>query len=171
MVAQVETAPDGSYRIGGLSAGNFALFCKTKDAPVSAMADLGVVAVEKTEKKVLNLKAILESSEVAIRHIGINGQLADFAVPLDSGRSFVVYLGGRNLNPKNIGIDFHSPYLNVSRRSILSLDYGDDVSVISFIVNVDSRAPAGDYSVFVSSKDGSDDCLVGAVTVDEARGN
>ena len=170
VVAQVETAIDGSYRIGGLRAGNYALFCKTKDASsASAMSNLGVVSVEKAEKKVVNLKAALESSEVAIRHIGINGRLADFAVPLVSGSSFMVYLGGRNLNSKNVTIDIHSPFLEVSRRSIVNLDYGDDISVISFEVNVDPKAPAGDYSVFVTSKDGSEDCLVGALTVDEAR--
>ena len=81
----------------------------------------------------------------------------------------MVYLGGRNLNSKNVTIDIHSPFLEVSRRSIVNLDYGDDISVISFEVNVDPKAPAGDYSVFVTSKDGSEDCLVGALTVDEAR--
>ena len=170
VAAEVETAGDGSFRFGALPAGNYSFFWKSKDPAASlGIGELGRVSVEKAERKVLNPKIVFESSGIAVRHIGFNGQLADFAVPLEAGRSYIVYLGGKNLNSQSLRIDFRSPFLNVSQKSIVNLDYGDDISVVSFEVNVDPKTPAGDYSIFVTSKDGSVDCLVGGLTIDEAR--
>lgn len=167
VIAQVETESDGSFRLGGLRSGNYALFWKAKDlTTATSIGELGVVSVEKAENKILNQKILFIPSELALRHVGFNGQLAGFAVPVNGGRSYVVYLGGKNLVAKSVDIDFHSPFLTVSRNSILNLDYGEDISVISFEVNVDPNTPAGEYTIFVTSHSGSQACLVGGLTVD-----
>ena len=168
VIAQVETAKDGSFRLGGLRAGNYALFWKAKDpTTATSIGDLGVVSVENAENKILNQKIAVEPSEITLRHIGFNGQLANFAVPVNGGRSYVVYLGGKNLDAKSVSIDFRSPFFTVSRNSIINLDYGEDISVISFEVIVDPITPAGEYTIFVTSHNGLQACLVGGLTVDE----
>ena len=166
VTAQITTANDGSFRLGGLRSGNYVLYWKALDDSVKvSYGQLGIITLEPGVSRSLNAKLVSEQSALALTQIGFNGQLSEIAVPLDAGRSYTVYLGGRNLKVKGLEIGFNSPYLSVSKNSIISHDYGSEIQIISFEVNVDPEIPAGDYSVFVTGGRGEKACLVGGLTV------
>ncbi|MEO6656498.1 MAG: hypothetical protein ABIO36_10490, partial [Pyrinomonadaceae bacterium] len=74
--------------------------------------------------------------------------------------------GGKNLDPKNISIEFNSPFFKVSPSSLTSQDFGDRVSVISFLVSVDANAEPGVYSIFATAGDGTRASLIGALNLE-----
>jgi hypothetical protein len=47
-----------------------------------------------------------------------------------------------------------------------SLDYGEDVSVVSLEVRVSPRAAKGEYSIFAETERGGRKALIGGLTID-----
>ncbi len=163
VVAQVGTSSDGSFRLGGLMAGVYSVFWR--DVGGTLFGQFGNVILGADESRSLSEKVRPAPSSIVLTRVGINGELADLAAPLNIGRTYTVYLGGLNLKPNGIDIDFHSPFLSISRNSVIEHDYGNDISVISFDVNVDEEAPVGTYSIFVTGAHGEKTCLIGALSV------
>lgn len=169
IAAQINTASDGSFSLGGLRAGNYALYWKAVDnRSKSSFGQVGTISLEPGESRSLAGKIVNEPSALALTQVGFNGQLADLAVPLSAGRSYTMYLGGQNLKAKGLSIEFKSPFLSVSKNSIISHDYGDDISVISFEINVNADIPPGDYSIFVTGDRGEKACLIGGLTINNS---
>jgi hypothetical protein len=166
VVAQTETAADGTFRIGGLQGGHYLIFWqKNDDVAASAVGALGTVKLEAGENRNLAERVSIKRSETALTYVGINSQLSDTAITLESGREYVVYLGGRNLNAKDLKVEFNSRFFSVARGSIVEQNFGDNVSVISCIISVDERAPSGVYSVFSSNAAGLTGSLIGAINI------
>jgi len=166
VVAQTETALDGIFRIGGLSGGNYSVFWqKNDDIAASAVGNLGNIKLEAGENRNLTEKVSLKRSETALTYVGINGQLSDTAITLESGREYVVYLGGRNLAAKDLKLEFNSRFFSVARGSIVEQDFGDNVSVISCVISVDEKAPSGVYTIFSSNAAGLTGSLIGAINI------
>ena len=128
--------------------------------------ELGVATVAASETVVVNGKPSPLAREFEVTYMGFNGKLSEMAVPLSAGRIHTVYLGGRNLDPRRISVSFNSPYLSLVPGTMRSLDYGPDISVISFDVRVGPRAARGEYSVYVDSERGDRRAIVGGLTVD-----
>lgn len=164
------TNADGSFRFDGLTNGKYRMFAQDAGKSRSGIdaQDLGEVSVESGETTSVHSKAVLGNREFDLTYVGFNGQLSEMAVALSAGRSYVVYLGGRNLDPKRINISFSSPYLTVVNSTLRSHDYGDDISVVSFEVRVSARAQRGEYSILVESEQGAGRAIVGGLTVDNA---
>ena len=89
------------------------------------------------------------------------------AVPVTPGRSYTIYVGGRNLDPKRLSLSFSSPNLVLVPGTVRSLDYGPDVSVISFELRVLSRTAKGEYSIYAESERGDRRAIIGGLTVDD----
>jgi hypothetical protein len=160
---------DGSFHFAGLNAGKYRAFAQETGRAKNAMPvrDLGDVTVANGETAVLNSKlGIPGPRELELSYLGFNGQLSEMAVSLSSGRVYTVYLGGKNLDPKKLSISFTSPFLSVIPGSIRSLDYGDEISVVSVEVRVAPRAPKGDYSIFAESDRGEKRAVIGGLTID-----
>jgi hypothetical protein len=100
-----------------------------------------------------------------VQYLGFNGQLSSLAVPLNAGRSYTVYLGGKNLSAKRSGIRFNSPFLKLVPNTLATHDFGDDLSVISFEVNADPKAPVGEYSIYIDSPAGGRSVIIGGLSV------
>ena len=47
-----------------------------------------------------------------------------------------------------------------------SLDYGEDISVVSLEVRVSARAQKGEYTIFAESDRGTRRALIGGLTID-----
>lgn len=166
VVAQTETEADGTFRIGGLSGGSYSVFWqKDDDVAASAVGDLGNVKLEAGETRNLSEKVSPKRSDIALKYVGINSQLSDTAITLERGREYVLYLGGRSLNSKDLKIEFNSRFLSATRSSIAEQNFGDDVSVIICVIFVDERAPSGVYSIFTSNASGVAASLVGAINI------
>ncbi len=167
VISEVLTNADGGFHIEGLNAGNYRFFAQNDDKFDGATAeDLGSFEVVKGKTTSIIKKIRNGEKNFTVQYAGFNGQISDLAVPLNGGKSYLIYLGGKNLSPENLEIGFNSPYLSVTPNSILSHDYGTEISVVSFEIKVDPNTPTGEYSLFVKSQNDSKQFLVGGLTVE-----
>jgi hypothetical protein len=167
IIGSVLTKSDGSFRFERLEAGNYRFYTQTDGkADVAMSEELGEFEVEKG--KTLNIIKKLRTAEkkISVQYAGFNGQISDLAVPLNGGKSYLIYIGGKNLDAENLKIGFNSPHFSITPDSITRHDYGSEVSVLSFEVKVDAETPIGEYSIFVKSQNGARQFLVGGVTVE-----
>ena len=166
-----ELGADGTYNFAGLDAGRYRIyvqgFGKSKvGSPADLVGDATVVA---GEASVANIKvAAAAARDFELTHIGLNGQLSEMAVQLNAGRVYTIYLGGRNLDARRLNVGFTSPHLEVIPGSMRTLDYGDEIAVVSLDVRVRRGAPNGEYSLFVASATGAKRALVGALTIENS---
>ncbi len=159
---------DGEFRFSGISAGKYRVFAQDSGRAKNVLPAraIGEAVVASGETATLNAKLATGVRDFDLNYIGFNGQLSEVAVSLSPGRSYVVYLGGRNLDPKKLSISFTSPFLSVVAGSIRSLDYGEDLSVVSVEVRVSPRAEMGEYTIFAESERGGKRAMIGGLTID-----
>ena len=163
------SSTDGEFRFAGLNAGKYRVFVQDGGTLKNVLAakEVGETLVVSGETVVVNARVALTPRDFEINYLGFNGQLSEMAVSLSPGRTYVVYLGGRNLDPKRLSISFSSPQISVVPGSMRSLDYGDDLSVVSLEVRVGGRVAKGEYTIFAESERGSRRAVIGGLTIDE----
>ncbi|MFZ1702306.1 MAG: matrixin family metalloprotease [Pyrinomonadaceae bacterium] len=166
VAAQTESAPDGSFRLGGLPDGIYSVFWQhlSKD-DVSTVGELGTHRIAKGESKSLSEKISLVPVDATLSYVGLNDQLSESPISVGTGREYIVYLGGKNLDPTRVAVEFNSPFFRALPGSIRKYDFGEGVSAISFVLSVDSDVSPGVYSVFLTDKSGILGALVGGVKV------
>ena len=167
LVSQSATRPDGTADIAGIPVGSYALYSARKERtrkPVP-MQLVGSVSVSSGETSSLTKKLDAGPDDIDLKYTGLNGQLTLSSVPINGGKSYTLYIGGRNLTPKGTSIRFSSPFLDVTPGTIVSHDYGTDVTVLSFEVAADAKTPVGEYTIFVESASGGRSAAVGGVAV------
>lgn len=168
VIAQTITNIEGFYQIKGVSNGKFQLFAQeilnTKNT-VSA-ENLGNIEIVENKSLQVNKKldGILKAFD--LRYIGFNGQISEYAVPINGGKSYVIYLGAKKLNLKNAKIGFNSPFLSVVPNTVVEHDFGENLSVISFEIRIDSKIPFGEYSIFVESDKKVKEYITGSLAVE-----
>ncbi|HVF31134.1 MAG TPA: matrixin family metalloprotease [Pyrinomonadaceae bacterium] len=160
----------GDFAFAGLREGKYRLFAHEPARTRNSIAaqEVGVASVTSGETSAVTAKVVTGGSQVdfGLTRLGFNGQLSQVAVAATPGRSYIVYLGGRNLDVKDISIGFNSPDLSVVQSSIRSLDYGEDISVVSFEVRVSARAKHGEYTLFAELRGSDRRAMIGGITVD-----
>ena len=159
----------GDFTFAGLNEGKYKIFAHEPGRLRNALSaqEVGIATVTSGDVVSVAAKAAGPGSgDLGLTYLGFNGQLSEMAVSLSAGRSFTVYLGGRNLDPKDISITFNSPDLSAITGTIRSLDYGDELSVVAFDVRVSRRAKNGEYSIFLESRGGDRRALIGGLSVD-----
>ncbi len=167
VLAQTENAADGTFRLGGLSDGEYSIYWKTKDATAgSSMGELGTVNLENADGKVFNEKITLRSNETTLQYIGLNSQMADVGVRLDRGRTYQLSLGGRNLDLASINLGFSTPYIKILQMPATVQEFGEGVSGLSVLIYVDPAIEAGQYSVFAVRDNGGGTSLIGAINIE-----
>src|SRR5215212_2732146 len=152
--AKVGTA--GEFSFEGLNRGKYRLFAMEKGGGKSVLPaqEISLTTVSPGETATVTARAVARIGDIDLNYLGFNGQLAEIAVSLRPGRSYTVYLGGTNLDPKDLTVRFSSPNLSAVPGTIRSLDYGDEISVVSVEVRVSSRTASGEYSIFAESRSG-----------------
>lgn len=166
LVAQTDASSDGSFRLGGLGDSAYTVLWQVRDEDVSAVGEIGSAVIQEGNTVTLNGKIAQRPVSPAVEFIGINSSLANTAIPVKSGRDYIVYLGGKDLDPKSIGVQFNSPFLRVVPGTYSRSGIGDGTSVLSLIVSVDADAPSGLYTLFATGANGSKASLLGALKVD-----
>ncbi len=170
VAAAVLTNADGAFRIEGLNAGRYSIYAQDygakKGASVPAQA-LGAVDVVKNKSTSFTRKLKTGAKTFDARLVGFNSQLSELAVPLNGGKSFSIFAGGKNLDAENFVVGFNSPFFTVAPNTINRQDFGADVSALNFEVKVSSQTPPGDYSFFVRSKNGETAYIIGGLTVED----
>ena len=167
VVAQSATGSDGTLQINGLQSGAYTLYSqrKTRTRNTLPNQEIGDVTVEAGETAFLTKRLSAGPDDIDVKYIGFNGQISGSVVPVNAGKTYTIYIGGKNLSAKNTSVRFSSPSLSVVPDSITTHDFGDDFSVISFEMSSDAKTPVGEYSVFVDSPGGGRSAVVGGIAV------
>jgi hypothetical protein len=165
VIAQAETAADGTYRLGGLLAGDYNLYWKGQDSPVqNAFGRFGEVSVATGENAVYNAKLTLASSDLSLQYLGLNGRLADFSIPVSGGRSYTLNVGGKGLGLAHV--DFSSPFISALSLPPVSQEFGEGVQGLTYFVSVDRDIPAGQYTIALTDEYGNRTCMIGGLNVE-----
>ncbi len=123
--------PDGSFLLKGLPARKYQIYIQDSASNFSGQ-DLGEIEITKGRTTNLLRKIILSPRNFDAQFSGFNGQLSNLAVPINSGKSYLIYVGGKNLNPEDLKIGTTSPFITVSNGNFTKYDYGKEISVFSF---------------------------------------
>lgn len=166
-IADVLTDEEGNFSFDGLTAGNYVLFAKSTDPQNLSVEEVGNVEVSNGKTVTINKKLKVKQKNFGLQFVGFNGQIANLAVPLNSGRSYTVYVAGNNLNTKNLTASIDSPFIKVNPNTFTEHDYGSEIAVISFEVILKPDVPSGDYSISLRDKEGNVDYLFGCLSVEE----
>ena len=168
VAAGVLTNTDGSFQIEGLNVGNYKIYTQSDGLPLKSYSFESLGEVEVTEGKTQNISKKIGGSKRSfdLGYVGFNGQISELAVPVNGGKSYLIYVGGKNLNADKLTVGFNSPYLKVTPKSLMNHDYGDDLSVISFEVRVAAGIPFGEYSFFIQTANRESQFAVGSLTVE-----
>lgn len=169
VIAGVLSNADGDFRIDGLSSGLYKIYTQaySEDRETSSSFEsLGEIEVLKDKTQNIIKKLRNKRKFFDVQYVGFNGQVSELAVPINGGKSYRIYVAGKNLDSNNITVGFNSPYLSFTPKSLMNHDYGTDLSVMSFEVNVDSKTPFGEYSFFLKTKDKESQFSVGSLTVE-----
>ncbi len=164
--AGVRINADGSFLLKGLQANKYRIY--TQDAGGSfAGLDLGEIEILKGKTTGFVRKITNSARDFDVQFTGFNGQLSKLAVPINGGKSYQIFVGGKNLDPADFQIGLTSPFFTVSSGKITSLDYGRDISVFSFEVTSPAETPPGEYTIFLQKADGKIEFLPGSLAVEK----
>ena len=165
VIAETTVKKEGNFQIQGLSEGEYRVFIKDSQQNFSA-EELGKIKIEKGKVTELLKKISKDKKDFELNYIGFNGQLSEIPVYVNAGKSYMIYVGGKNLNPDELKIKFNSPFINVSPNNIIKHNFGKDISVISFEINLKNNIPYGEYSFSIQNKAFGNDYLIGGIIVE-----
>ena len=165
VAAQTNLLDDGSFSLAGLTAGKYRLFCQTNGAENRSAVEIGNAEIIKNKSVFISKTIEADGESANLEFVGFNGRLAKISIPVNAGKSFTIYLGGKNIDPANVKIGFNSPALKVVRDSIVTQDFGADLSAVSLTISVGKNALPGSYSLYVEQNGSRREYLVGAIKV------
>ena len=174
VVSGVVSGLDGEFLFDGLTQGEYRIYAQRTDAKAAnsfSAEEIGKVEIE--NGKTVELTKRLQSKPTAfnLQFTGFNGQISELAVPVNGGKSYIIYIGGKNLDADQLEMNFNSPSISVVPNSRLEYDYGADISVVSFEVRIAKKTPLGEYGIFVGTRGDRTTCLAGSLTVEEFENN
>ncbi|MEP6849856.1 MAG: matrixin family metalloprotease [Acidobacteriota bacterium] len=158
---------NGNYRIGGLPVGSYRIYAQddNKKRAASLSYGTGEVDIEKGKTSSLDLVLLKRSADIDLRFIGLNGQLASAAVPVNPGRTYTLYFGGSNLATANLTVGSNSKFITVNSGTVSNYDFSDTVGSMRAEVTIDAEAPLGDYTLYLQNEAGNRRYIVGGLKV------
>jgi hypothetical protein len=172
IIAGALTGADGSFRIAGLTAGEYQIYSQRigeKAENSFATEKLGVVEIQRDKQIDLVKKLQNRAEPFSLQYVGFNAQISELAVPLNSGKSYFIFLGGKNFDADEIDISFSSPFISVTPNTLTKPDYGADLSVVSFEIKIAAKTPSGEYGIFVKNKNGKTESLAGSLIIEDSE--
>jgi hypothetical protein len=172
VISGVSTNSDGSFRFEGLPAGEYSIYSqKIGDKGENSFLTENLGSIEVQSGKQIDFVRKLQNKPDTfnLQYAGFNAQIAALAVPVNAGKSYTLYLGGKNFDADEISIVFNSPYISAVPNSFANHDYGTDVSVISFDVKISGKTPVGEYGIYVKRSGGKVECLPGSLVVESSE--
>jgi hypothetical protein len=166
------TQADGTFYLDGLQPGKYRVLAqdsgeKQKNRKkIFSGGELGEVVIDKGKTASLEKQIALKERSFSPKYVGFNGQISNLPVPVNGGKSFVLYLGGENLNPNELTVSTGSPFIKVARNTTAAHDFGDEISVLSFEITVQPNTPPGEYSIRIQKNNGEVEYFVGGVISD-----
>lgn len=166
------TQADGTFYLDGLEAGKYRVLAqdsgeKQKNRKkIFSGGELGEVVIDKGKTAYIEKQLALKERSFSVKYIGFNGQISNIPLPVDGGKSFVIYLGGENLNPNELIISTGTPFIKVEKNMTVAHDFGDEISVLSFEISVQPNVPPGEYSLRLQKNNGEVEYFVGGIIND-----
>jgi hypothetical protein len=165
VVAASISAVDGSFRMGGLPTGRLRIWAQNNDSDMPSPAtDLGNVNVTTKEPTILLKKIERSTIDSFINYLGFNGQIAEIAVPVNSGSSYWILAGSTNVG-ENWNIESSSNLMAITSQTFAG-NFADHIRAVGFDVSVASNAPEGEYSLSLRNSSGERRFLIGGITVE-----
>lgn len=161
---------DGSFQLRGLQSNKYRVYAQEAAGGFAGQI-LGEVEISKGKTTSLIKKVTLAAKDFDVQFTGFNGQLSKLAVPVNGGKTYQIYVGGKNLDPEDFKIGTTSPFFTVSGGTLTRLDYGKDISVFSFEIKSLTDTPVGDYTIYLQKSDGKIQFLTGTVSVEKFPNN
>ena len=165
----------GEFNFDGLAQGEYRIYAQRTDSKATnsfSAEEIGKVEIENGKTVEMTKKLQPKPVTFDLQFTGFNGQISELAVPVNGGKSYIIYIGGKNLEGDRLEMNFNSSSISVvpnSRR--IEHDYGADISVISFEVRIAKKTPLGEYGIFVGTRGDRTTCLAGSLTVEEFENN
>jgi len=166
------TQADGSFLLEGLSAGKYRVLAqdsgeKQKNRKrIFSGGELGEVSIENGKVAVLEKQIAFKERSFSLKYVGLYGQISNIPIQVNGGKSFLIYLGGENLNPNELTVSASTPFIKVTPNTTFKQDFGDEISVLSFEISVKLNAPAGEYSLRLQKNNGEVEYFVGGIIND-----
>jgi hypothetical protein len=166
VIAAATVGGDGSLRMGGLPIGRFKLFAQNNDPDSpSAASDLGEVTVSSKQPATFIKRLDKSVIDSHIDYLGFNGQLAEMAVPVNSGNSYSLLAGSSSLGDNNV-IEATSPLVSVETGSF-AVNFSNHIRTVAIGVSVAPNAPTGEYSIALRTASGDRRFIIGGLTVEK----
>ncbi|HMQ02709.1 MAG TPA: matrixin family metalloprotease [Pyrinomonadaceae bacterium] len=167
LAAQATTGTDGNVVIPGLRYGSYTVYTERKQRAKRSVQSqmIGKISISDEAPATLVKRLSAGNDEIEVEYTGFNGQLTFNSVPINAGKAYTLYVGGRNLDSKSVSIRFSTPFLELTPGSISFLDYGEGLTVLSFEVSASHEIPVGEYSVFLETPSGGRSSIPGAIAV------
>lgn len=169
LAAGIITGADGSFRLEGLTTGRYFIYAQEygekKDFSVAQPLGETEVVKGRTINFTKKLKMVVKTFDIS--YIGFNGQLSELAVPVNGGKSFLIYVGGRNLDAEKLSVGFNAPNISLVPGTLAKQEYDADISVISFEIKISPQTSPGEYSFFLRGKKDETAYVIGCLTIDD----
>ncbi|HEX8264696.1 MAG TPA: matrixin family metalloprotease [Pyrinomonadaceae bacterium] len=169
LIATSKTNESGMFNLGGLPYGKYKVFAQSIKEGKTSAVKIGEVETDSEATAMLNRNLSFPRKTFNFRLVGFNGQLSTVAVPVNAGRSYMIFVGGDFNSEDLAGVETSSPLFSVVAASLAPQDYGSEASVLSFQVTAAENTPKGEYSLILRKKNGEMVYLLGALTVDDVQ--
>lgn len=162
------TDANGNFYFEGLKEGVYAVYAKQNNLTAKAFSAEKIADIEITRGKSLNIVKKLKNNprNFNVQYIGFNGQLSRLPVIINSGHTYKIFVGGKNIDVKNIKVNFNSPDITVVPESYAAQSYEENLSVFSFEIKVDSKTLNGEYGFSIQNQNDSIDYIAGGLAVE-----
>ena len=171
VIASDVTADDGSYKLEGLTPGQYRVIVAAGSDAASKFRSFELsnqVTVKADAATPLN--SSLVSPQAAVlnpRALGLNAELSTVALPLAPGKRVKIYLGGEGVDQvPGTSIAVNSPYFSIDPATLTREQIAAPFPVVSIEMQVAANAPFGDYTLRMQSNSGETAYVPGAITID-----
>jgi hypothetical protein len=166
VVAGMRLNLDGSFLLKGLQPNKYRLLSQDSTGGFAGQ-NLGEIDISKAKTTSVLKKITLSAKDFDAQFVGFNGQLSKLAIPINGGKSYQIYIGGKNLDPEHFKIGTTSPFFTVSSGTVTKLDYGKEISVFSFEIKSSLETPSGEYTIFLQKTDGKIEFITGSLSIEK----
>lgn len=168
VTASARTGVDGSFTIGGVEIGPVKVFAEPRSSGTKlGFESIGEFSLSRGSVQRIEYQIKGQNPELSLSYVGFESQLARSAVVLNVGNSYKLFISGQGVNPETVTITTSSPFVRVTSEPVVSGEFNPEIPTVSFDVEIDTKAPEGDYSVFVTKPSGYGLAMVGSLTVEK----
>jgi len=166
VAAATVSANDGTFRLSGISPGKYHAYAQSDiDVRLSAV-DLGSLSVTTKQPIFLNRKIDRVTGDIRFDFLGLNGQLAGMAIPVNAGNSYFLIAGSSGTSNEPTFLESNSDLISLQQGRIGGM-FAKDIRTLGFETAIAPNAPLGEYSICASTKSGFRRYLIGGLTVEK----